>query len=203
MSLEEARPAPRPSVRASPCRHCAWTLTETEIAMRTIPLFHWAALGLMTFLVPTVNIRSCHCLSKVLIRSLLWPKPMSTWPSTLTLGWTWNSYIWMWSVLKLRSQTEPYSRCEVCLRYFTKSLRATVFMQTVYSTVVQGNSDWVCDKGVNLTNIRKSVTYGCVTVTCYCDNKRDLTWRVLSSRLSRTSLDLDLDFGWTSCYCYR
>ena len=26
--------------------------------------------------------------------------------------------------------------CEVCLRYFTKSLRATVFMQTVYSTVV-------------------------------------------------------------------
>ena len=32
------------------------------------------------------------------------------------------------------------SRCEVCLRYFTKSLRATVFMQTVYSTVVQGYS---------------------------------------------------------------
>ena len=31
-------------------------------------------------------------------------------------------------------------RCEVCLRYFTKSLRATVFMQTVYSTVVQGYS---------------------------------------------------------------
>ena len=29
-------------------------------------------------------------------------------------------------------------RCEVCLRYFTKSLRATVFMQTVYSTVVRG-----------------------------------------------------------------
>ena len=28
------------------------------------------------------------------------------------------------------------ARCEVCLRYFTKSLRATVFMQTVYSTVV-------------------------------------------------------------------
>ena len=26
--------------------------------------------------------------------------------------------------------------CEVCLRYFTKSLHATVFMQTVYSTVV-------------------------------------------------------------------
>ena len=31
-------------------------------------------------------------------------------------------------------------RCEVCLRYFTKSLRATVFMQTVYSTVVRGYS---------------------------------------------------------------
>ena len=57
-------------------------------------------------------------------------------------------------------KVEWYSdRCEVCLRYFTKSLRATVFMQTVYSTVVRGNSDWVCDKGVNLTNIRKSVTY--------------------------------------------
>ena len=38
-------------------------------------------------------------------------------------------------------------RCEVCLRYFTKSLHATVFMQTVYSTVVRGNSNWVCDKG--------------------------------------------------------
>ena len=38
-------------------------------------------------------------------------------------------------------------RCEVCLRYFTKSLRAMVFMQTVYSTVVRGNSNWVCDKG--------------------------------------------------------
>ena len=44
------------------------------------------------------------------------------------------------------------ARCEVCLRYFTKSLRATVFMQTVYSTVVRGYSNWVCDKGVNLTN---------------------------------------------------
>ena len=43
-------------------------------------------------------------------------------------------------------------RCEVCLRYFTKSLRAMVFMQTVYSTVVRGYSNWVCDKGVNLTN---------------------------------------------------
>ena len=43
-------------------------------------------------------------------------------------------------------------RCEVYLRYFTKSLRATVFMQTVYSTVVRGYSNWVCDKGVNLTN---------------------------------------------------
>ena len=32
----------------------------------------------------------------------------------------------------------PYARCEVCLRYFTKSLRATVFMQMVYSTVVRG-----------------------------------------------------------------
>ena len=32
------------------------------------------------------------------------------------------------------------SRCEVCLRYFTKSLHATVFMQTVYSTVVRGYS---------------------------------------------------------------
>ena len=53
----------------------------------------------------------------------------------------------------------PTTRCEVCLRYFTKSLCAMVFMQTVYSTVVRGNSDWVCDKGVNLTNIRKSVTY--------------------------------------------
>ena len=31
-------------------------------------------------------------------------------------------------------------RCEVCLRYYTKSLRATVFMQTVYSTVVRGYS---------------------------------------------------------------
>ena len=31
-------------------------------------------------------------------------------------------------------------RCEVCLWYFTKSLRATVFMQTVYSTVVRGYS---------------------------------------------------------------
>ena len=31
-------------------------------------------------------------------------------------------------------------RCEVCLRYFTKSLRAMVFMQTVYSTVVRGYS---------------------------------------------------------------
>ena len=50
-------------------------------------------------------------------------------------------------------------RCEVCLRYFTKSLHATVFMQMVYSTVVRGNSDWVCDKGVNWTNIRKSVMY--------------------------------------------
>ena len=33
-----------------------------------------------------------------------------------------------------------WARCEVCLRYFTKSLRATVFMQTVYSTVVRGYS---------------------------------------------------------------
>ena len=33
-----------------------------------------------------------------------------------------------------------HCRCEVCLRYFTKSLRATVFMQTVYSTVVRGYS---------------------------------------------------------------
>ena len=41
----------------------------------------------------------------------------------------------------------PHSHCEVCLRYFTKSLRATVFMQMVYSTVVRGNSNWVCDKG--------------------------------------------------------
>ena len=32
------------------------------------------------------------------------------------------------------------NRCEVCLRYFTKSLHATVFMQTVYSTVVRGYS---------------------------------------------------------------
>ena len=32
-----------------------------------------------------------------------------------------------------------------------------------------------------------------------------LTWLdvLLSSRLSRTSLDLNLDLGWTSCYCYR
>ena len=29
-------------------------------------------------------------------------------------------------------------RCEVCLRYFTKSLHAMVFMQTVYSTVIRG-----------------------------------------------------------------
>ena len=42
--------------------------------------------------------------------------------------------------------------CEVCLRYFTKSLHTMVFMQTVYSTVVRGNSNWVCDKGVNLTD---------------------------------------------------
>ena len=32
------------------------------------------------------------------------------------------------------------NRCEVCLRYFTKSLHATVFMQMVYSTVVRGYS---------------------------------------------------------------
>ena len=31
-----------------------------------------------------------------------------------------------------------WPRCEVCLRYFTKSLCATVFMQMVYSTVVRG-----------------------------------------------------------------
>ena len=37
--------------------------------------------------------------------------------------------------------------CEVCLRYFTKSLGTMVFMQAVYSTVVRGNSNWVCDKG--------------------------------------------------------
>ena len=36
--------------------------------------------------------------------------------------------------------TTVLQRCEVCLRYFTKSLRATVFMQTVYSTVVRGYS---------------------------------------------------------------
>ena len=35
---------------------------------------------------------------------------------------------------------ELCAHCEVCLRYFTKSLRATVFMQTVYSTVVRGYS---------------------------------------------------------------
>ena len=70
MSPEGARPTPRPSIHASPCGHCAWTLAETEIAMHTVPLFCWAALGLMTFLVPTANIRSCHRLSKVLIRSL-------------------------------------------------------------------------------------------------------------------------------------
>ena len=62
-------------------------------------------------------------------------------------------------VTKIRLCLSGAANCEVCLRYFTKSLRATVFMQTVYSTVIQGNSDWVCDKGVNLTNIRKSVTY--------------------------------------------
>ena len=33
-----------------------------------------------------------------------------------------------------------FYRCEVCLRYLTKSLCATVFMQTVYSTVIQGYS---------------------------------------------------------------
>ena len=38
-------------------------------------------------------------------------------------------------------QTIKYlTRCEVCLRYFTKSLRAMVFMQMVYSTVVRGYS---------------------------------------------------------------
>ena len=31
----------------------------------------------------------------------------------------------------------------------------------------------------------------------------NLTWHVLSSRLSRTSLDLYLNLGWTYCYCYR
>ena len=39
-----------------------------------------------------------------------------------------------------RKQDRERDRCEVCLRYFTKSLRATVFMQTVYSTVVRGYS---------------------------------------------------------------
>ena len=41
---------------------------------------------------------------------------------------------------KKYQEREETSRCEVCLRYFTKSLRATVFMQTVYSTVVRGYS---------------------------------------------------------------
>ena len=86
------------------CMNFRWD----KIAVHTVPLFHWAALGLMTFPVPTVNIRSCHFLSKVLIRLLLWPKPMSTWPLALALGWTWNPYVWMWRVLELRSWTEPH-----------------------------------------------------------------------------------------------
>ena len=33
-----------------------------------------------------------------------------------------------------------HAHCEVCLRYFYQSLHATVFMQMVFSTVIQGYS---------------------------------------------------------------
>ena len=47
-----------------------------------------------------------------------------------------------------------------------------VFMQMVFSTVVQGNSYWVCDEG-KLDKYKKGVMYG-VTVTCDCDCDHDL-----------------------------
>ena len=59
---------------------------------------------------------------------------------------------------------------------------------------------------VNLTNMKEC------DVWCDCHvwlwlwswlDFLDLTWHVLSSRLSRTSLDLNMNLGWTFCYCYR
>ena len=52
---------------------------------------------------------------------------------------------------------------------------------------------------VNLTNMKESVMYVCDCHMLLRDDKHDLTfwtwlWCMLSSRLSRTSLDLNLDF---------
>ena len=69
-----------------------------------------------------------------------------------------------------------------------------VFMQTVYSTVIWGNSNWVCDKGVNLTNVRKSVMYN----VWLCDDKRDLTfWTWLDICWVLDFLELALTYTWT------
>ena len=47
----------------------------------------------------------------------------------------------------LHDMKKPYC-CEVCLRYFyQKPAHNSLYAdKTVYSTVIRGNSDWVCDK---------------------------------------------------------
>ena len=80
----------------------------------------------------------------------------------------------------------------------TKSLHAMVFMQTVFSTVIQGNSYWVCDEG-KLDKYKREcdISMWLSSVTAWqwaWLDFLDLTWCMLSSRLSRTSLDLNLDF---------
>ena len=125
-------------------------------------------------------------------------------------GWPWGMltqmqmvHVWMaWTARCegcLRYFYQKPVCCEVCLRYFTKSLCATVFMQTVYSTVIWGKQQLGLWQGVNLINKRKSVMYGC---NCHVWlwpwswlDFLNLAWRVLSSRLSRTSLDLYLNLG--------
>ena len=68
----------------------------------------------------------------------------------------------------------------------------------------EATANWVCDEG-KLDKYKRSVTYGCdcVTISVMWLDFLYLTGCMLNSRLSRTSLDLNLDFWWTYCFYYR
>ena len=148
--IKQTHPPPSPCAHVGVCRHCTWFFI-------LIIVFHFIPISVMSRPIEHVVIYHHHtpCMP---------PLPIYT----LTCTSTHIPHLPLQDNLLTQGEQRPSlhpphppghvctmgcaPRCEVCLRYFTKSLRATVFMQTVYSTVVQGNSNWVCDKGVNLTN---------------------------------------------------